>query len=112
MKEKQLSILFIGIAIIINFITAKYFGHLKDINLFYMGSDYFDFLAYVVGGILGYVIILIGISAFISFFIILFKKDRSKFIYYFAILFLMLSLFVFYMFFQNMLFEKSLSIIY
>lgn len=77
-------------SVIINIVTYSLFYN--TINLFY---DIWAFLAFV-AGVLGISFPSIMISLIISVFLILILKKKHKFIYYFAFIFLITSLFTFY----------------
>jgi len=88
-KESKISIMLIVIAIIVNFINSIFFGTAGRINAFYSLGSFSAFLA----GTLGVAIFPLGIAAFISILFILPKNHKHKYLYYFSILFLLLSFF-------------------
>ena len=83
----RISVLLIALSVVINFTNYTFFYN--DINPFY---EFFSFLAFV-GGALGITLPVVGIAAIIAVFFIISKKHRHSYLYYFAILFLILSLF-------------------
>jgi hypothetical protein len=88
-KENKISILLIVIAIIVNFINYLLFFTYGHINAFYSAWSFLAFLA----GALGVAIFPLGIAVFISILFILPKNHKPKYLYYFSILFLLLSFF-------------------
>ena len=95
MKEfKKISITLIIVSIIINFVNSIFFCEpgLTCINPFYSMFFFLYFLA----GVLGKSIFSIIFAGIFSAAYILTKKCKEKFWYYFAILFLIFSLFFLY----------------
>lgn len=86
-KDNKISILLIVVSVIINF--ANYIFFYNDINPFY---EVWSFLAFI-AGTLGITLPVAGIAAIIAVFFIISKRHKHGYLYYFAILFLILSLF-------------------
>ena len=97
----RISVLLAVISVVINF--ANYIFFYNDINPFY---EFFSFLAFVAGA-LGITLPVVGIAAIIAVFFIISKKHKHGYLYYFAILFLILSLFSVVISVSNAAYEKD-----
>lgn len=93
-KENKIISFFIIISLVINLINYVLFYN--EINPFY---SIWSFLAFV-AGIIGISTLPLIVSAIISIFFILPKKHKHKYIYYFSIIFFILSLFSFHISFS------------
>ena len=86
-QEKGISLSLIGVAVVVNFINNAVFYN--AINPFYEIASFFAYLA----GLLGITIWPLGIAAIVSILLVLPKKHKHNYIFYFAIIFLILSVF-------------------
>ncbi len=100
-KESKISASLIALSIVINF--ANYIVFYNDINPFY---EFFSFLAFI-AGTLGITVFPLGIAAVIAVLFIISKTHKHSYLYYFAILFLILSLFFVVISVSNAAYEKD-----
>jgi hypothetical protein len=86
-KETGISLSLIGVSIVVNLIN--YAAFYNNINPF---SEIWSLLAFLAGA-LGVTLVPLIIAAIISIFFILSRKHQHKYIFYFALIFLILSAF-------------------
>lgn len=85
-RDTKVSIAFIVVSVIVNFVNYTLFYNV--INPFY---EFSSFVAYV-AGTLGITVFPLGAAAIIAAFFVIPKKHKHRYLYYFGIVFLILSL--------------------
>jgi len=85
-RDKRVSIAFIVVSVIVNFVNYTLFYNV--INPFYEFGSFVAFCA----GTLGITAFPLGAAAIIAAFFIIPKKHKHRYLYYFGIVFLILSL--------------------
>lgn len=88
-RDNKISISLIVVSVAINLVNHIFFYGCGGYNPFYSFSSLVAFTS----GMLGMTLPVVGIAAIIAVFFIISKKHRHSYLYYFAILFLILSLF-------------------
>ena len=101
-RDNKISISLIAISVAINFVNNIFYGY-PGYNQFY---DFSSFVAFT-SATLGMTLPVVGIAAIIAVFFIISKKHKHSYLYYFAILFLILSLFSIVISVSNAAYERQ-----